>query len=69
VKDRYIRAMKKIKDDTIPKVCIHLQGNSLNDDISKQLPSSNDTIIVQYTHSGQPHMEVIFTEDKSNKKK
>jgi hypothetical protein len=47
---------------------MHLFGPSLNDDITKQLPSSNDAIIVQYTSSGQPHMEAIFTKDSSNKR-
>jgi hypothetical protein len=50
--DRYIQAMKKVKDDTMPKVCVHLQGNSLNDDITKHLTSTNDAIIVQYTQNG-----------------
>jgi hypothetical protein len=59
--------MNKLKDDTIPKLCFHLKGNSLSDDISKHLTSNNDAIIVQYIRKGQPHVEAIFTEGNSKK--
>ena len=53
---RYVQAMNKLKDDTTPKICVNLTGNSHIEDISTHLPTNNRRIIAQYINKGQPYL-------------
>ena len=63
--DKYVQAMNKLKDDTRPKICVNLTGNSQSEDITMHLPTNNQTIVAQYIKKGQPYLQAILTEEES----